>query len=182
MLSTTEILDFILTEKASKKSMLSEGWTLQRVLFFLYPIRRNALLHSCSFLLQYFLLKGKCLACRALQSYQLWEFEQASAAGSEDGSPNRTPIKCPRASLTFWTMQASHRKGIFPSMSFRCQKEISLLQETQSINRDTVQRLHRPYSHNGSLTSYLPVAGDLPFSAHLTTNTEMHLERVYLCK
>lgn len=130
MLSTEGIWDSMLTEKASKRSMVSEGWTLQEAIIFplpqMYKVRRNAISHSCSFLLQYFLLKGATLSMLSSQSYQLREFEQVSAAGSEDDCPNSSLVKCPRASLTLWAMRASYRKGNFPATSFGLQKEISL--------------------------------------------------------
>lgn len=49
----------------AKRSMLSEGWTFKRLFFFLfqmYKIRRNVISHSCSFVLQNFLLKGAILS------------------------------------------------------------------------------------------------------------------------
>lgn len=37
------------------------------------------------------------------------------------------------------------------------------------------QSLHLEFSHDGSLTSSFPDVRDLPQSAHITINTEMHL-------
>lgn len=127
LLNAEGILDsMILTKKAPERSKLSEGQTLQKAIIFSLPQMykiRNTVLHSCSFLLQNFLLIGATLSMPSFTALIM------------DGNVSRPQLqvakmKCPQSSaqgLHSHCEQCKHdTEKNSPVTSFRLQKEISL--------------------------------------------------------